>query len=124
MIERATVLIVDDEDAIRVLVSRVLEKAGYRVTLASNGLEALKLIDATPPDLVISDINMPELDGFTMVEGLRNRKETGDMPVIFITASEDRSLFIRSANLKARSFLNKPFTNGKLVEKVRQVLGR
>ncbi|MEE8410008.1 MAG: response regulator [Myxococcota bacterium] len=117
-------MIVDDDDAIRVLVSRVLERAGYRVKLACDGLEALKLIDATPPDLVISDINMPELDGFAMVEGLRNRAETEKMPVIFITASEDSSLFIRSANLKARSFLIKPFTNDKLVEKVRLALGR
>ena len=124
MSTQATVLVVDDEDAIRVLISRVLEKAGYRVTMANDGLEALKLIDIQPPDLVISDINMPELDGFTMVEGLRNRNETGKMPVIFITASEDRSLFVKSANLKARSFLTKPFSNDKLVEKVKQILGR
>ncbi len=124
MTDQATVLIVDDDNAIRVLISRVLERAGYRVTMACDGLEALKLIDVAPPDLVISDINMPELDGFTMVEGLRNRGETDKMPVIFITASEDRALFIQSANLKARSFLTKPFTNDKLVAKVRQVLGR
>ena len=124
MADAATVLVVDDEDAIRRLVSTVLTKAGYKVTQAADGLQALKAIDDAPPDLVISDINMPELDGLTMVEGLRNRAETSQMPIIFITASEDRSLFANSLNLKARSFLTKPFSNDKLVEKVKQILGR
>ena len=124
MAEAAKVLVVDDEDAIRRLVSTVLTRAGYKVTQAADGLQALKAIDDERPDLVISDINMPELDGLTMVEGLRNRKETSQMPIIFITASEDRSLFANSLNLKARSFLTKPFSNDKLVEKVKAILGR
>jgi len=62
----ASILVVDDDDAVQLLVRRVLEKAGHSVQTVGNGLEALKVIDAAPPDLVISDINMPELDGIAL----------------------------------------------------------
>ncbi len=124
MSSAAHILVVDDDDSIRLLVRRVLEKAGHRVAEAGTGLDALKLIDADSFDLVISDINMPELDGLSLVEGLRFNERTRAVPVIFITASEDPALFAKSVGLKARHFLNKPFSTEKLVEKVTQALGR
>ena len=117
------ILVVEDEESVRLLLQRVLEKAGYAVATAGNGLDALQSIDLAPPDLVICDINMPELDGLRMVEGLRNHPETQALPVIFLTASDSPGDLVKSIGLKARHYLSKPFVNEKLVEKVRGILG-
>jgi CheY-like chemotaxis protein len=116
------ILVVDDDDHIRLLVTKVLQSAGYQVREATNGLEALKMIDAAMPDLVISDIMMPELDGLGLATGLRHHPATATLPIIFITASDNPSHFTESIRLKARHFVNKPFTNDKLLAKVAQVL--
>lgn len=116
------ILVVDDNDSLRAGLQRVLEREGFVVETAFNGLDALQLIDLSPPDLVICDIKMPELDGLKLVEGLRNHPDTASLPVIFITASDNPGHLVESVELKARHFLAKPFTNEKLVEKVRGVL--
>jgi CheY-like chemotaxis protein len=117
------ILVVEDEESLRLLLQRVLEQAGFAVATADNGLTALQSIDLVPPDLVICDINMPELDGLQMVEGLRSHPETQSLPVIFLTASESPGDLVKSVGLKARHYLSKPFSNDKLVEKVRGILG-
>lgn len=117
------ILVVDDEETVRKLITMVLQSEGYAVDTASNGLEALKAIDTDPPALVIADIMMPELSGLELVEGLRHHPHTNALPIIFITASDDPKHFAQSVNLKARQFISKPFANDDLLAKVRRVVG-
>jgi len=118
-----SILVVEDDDSMRLLLSRILERAGYEVHGVDNGLAALKAVDAGHFHLVISDIMMPEVDGLTLVEGLRHHATTRNMPIIFVSASEDPVHFAESVSLKARHFISKPFNSDKLLKKVASVVG-
>jgi DNA-binding response OmpR family regulator len=103
------VLIVDDDPWILRMVSTLLEKRGYQIATASDGEEGLMRADALKPDLIITDVMMPKLDGWALVRALRSRPELALVPVIFLTAlggEEDR---IRGFRLGADDYLPKPF---------------
>jgi CheY-like chemotaxis protein len=103
------VLIVDDDPWILRLVSTLLEKRGYNIATASDGEEGLMRADQLKPDLIITDVMMPKLDGWALVRALRSRSELALVPVIFLTAlggEEDR---IRGFRLGADDYLPKPF---------------
>jgi CheY-like chemotaxis protein len=103
------VLIVDDDPWILRMVSAILEKKGYSVLTASDGEEGLLRADQSKPDLIICDVMMPRMDGWTMVKTLRSRRELALIPVIFLTAlggDEDR---IKGFRLGADDYLPKPF---------------
>lgn len=102
-------LIVEDDLDILKLLDATLTFRGYRVITARNGKEALEIVQAKRPDIVIADIMMPKLDGFGLVHRLRIAPETRDIPVVFITATyvapEDREFAL---NIGATRFLQKP----------------
>ena len=103
------VLIVDDDPWILRMVSTLLEKRGYAIATASDGEEGLMRADQLRPDLIITDVMMPKLDGWALVRALRSRAELALVPVIFLTAlggEEDR---IRGFRLGADDYLPKPF---------------
>jgi CheY-like chemotaxis protein len=103
------ILIVDDDPWILRMVSTLLEKKGYAIVTASDGEEGLIRADQVKPDLIISDVMMPKMDGWTMVKALRSRPELQIIPVIFLTAlggEEDR---IKGFRLGADDYLPKPF---------------
>ena len=103
------VLIVDDDPWILRMVSTLLEKRGYAIATASDGEEGLMRADQMKPDLIITDVMMPKLDGWQLVRALRSRQELALVPVIFLTAlggEEDR---IRGFRLGADDYLPKPF---------------
>src|SRR5262249_46334364 len=103
------ILVVDDDAWILRMVTTVLEKRGYEVEVARDGEEGLAQAQASPPDLIISDVMMPRLDGWALVKQLRSRPELALVPVIFLTAlgsDEDR---IRGFRLGADDYLAKPF---------------
>jgi CheY-like chemotaxis protein len=103
------VLIVDDDPWILRMVSTLLEKRGYAIATASDGEEGLMRADQLRPDLIITDVMMPKLDGWSLVRALRSRPELALVPVIFLTAlggEEDR---IRGFRLGADDYLPKPF---------------
>src|SRR5947209_5144793 len=103
------VLIVDDDPWILRMVSTLLEKRGYAIATASDGEEGLMRADQLRPDLIITDVMMPKLDGWALVRALRSRPELALVPVIFLTAlggEEDR---IRGFRLGADDYLPKPF---------------
>ncbi len=116
-----SILVVEDEELLRNTVTRYFKKQGYRVWSVSNGFEALLLLQYNKPHVVITDIKMPKLGGLTMAEGLRNRAETRDIPVILITAYREESYFKRAQEIGATYLLLKPFTLTELHEKVRSV---
>src|SRR5262245_44193991 len=83
---RGSVLVVDDEDQLRRLASAQLRRAGYEVTLAADGQEALARLAEATPDLVVSDVMMPVLDGLGLLQELRAQSATRGIPVILLTA--------------------------------------
>jgi DNA-binding response OmpR family regulator len=103
------ILVVDDDAWILRMVTTVLEKRGYEIVIARDGEEGLEKARAQPPDLVVTDIMMPRLDGWALVKQLRSTPELAFVPVIFLTAlgsDEDR---IRGFRLGADDYLPKPF---------------
>ena len=121
MVHKKQILIVDDEAAIVRLVRVKLETDGYAVLTASRGEEALRLLEADRPDLVILDLMMPEMDG---TETLRNIRSRSQVPVIMLTAlSSDREK-LKGLERGADDFITKPFNPDELVARVAAVLRR
>jgi two-component system, cell cycle sensor histidine kinase and response regulator CckA len=103
------ILVVEDDDAIRDLVERVLREAGYDTRAAPNGLEALGLLKADVPyDLLLTDLLMPEMPGDELVP--RARALQPDLKVLYLTAYSDRLFADRSALWEAEAFIDKPIT--------------
>src|SRR5690242_14838955 len=118
------VLIVDDDPWILRMVSTLLEKRGYAISTASDGEEGLMRADQLRPDLIITDVMMPKLDGWSLVRALRSRAELALVPVIFLTAlggEEDR---IKGFRLGADDYLPKPFRFEELDLRVANALRR
>jgi len=112
------ILLVEDEAAIRLNLTLMLKGEGYEVDSAENGREGIEHARKFNPDLIVSDVMMPELDGFGMLEALRADSHYADTPFIFLTALNDRTSMRRGMNLGADDFLNKPFTRDELIEAV------
>lgn len=115
------ILVVDDEPMVREVVVAYLEREGFRVDEASDGAAALQQIDASQPDLVVLDVMLPELDGFSVLTELRR---TGDIPVILLTARTDEPDRVLGLELGADDYVVKPFSPRELVARVRSVLRR
>lgn len=119
---RATVLVVDDSVAHAQMVAAHLERAGYRTRLAYGGPQALAIVEEQPPDLVILDVMMPEMDGFKVCERLKTNDNTWFIPIILLTALNDQRDRIRGIESGADDFLSKPFNREELLARVRSLL--
>jgi two-component system chemotaxis response regulator CheY len=118
-----TVLIVDDSPSVREQVADVLGGAGYRVVEAEDGLDALTKLANTPEvELVISDINMPQLNGLEMLERIRSEGRHTDVPVIMLTTEGQPALITRAKKSGAKAWIVKPFKPALLVAAVRKFL--
>jgi DNA-binding response OmpR family regulator len=115
------VLVVDDDDDIRVLVRTLLERSGATVRDAPNGREGLREFHAWRPDLVVLDVNMPELDGWTVLERIR---DMSDVPVIMLTARGDELERVRGLQSGADDYIVKPFGKQELVARIQALLRR
>jgi two-component system KDP operon response regulator KdpE len=120
MIEPA-VLVVDDEKTIRDFVQKNLEVRGFRVIVASHGVEALKIFNSQNIDLVILDIMMPQMDGLETTSRIR---EVSTVPIIILTALGEESDKVQAFDLGADDYLTKPFGVGELLARVKAVLRR
>lgn len=112
------ILIVDDDAQLRSTIQMVLKLKGYEVMDADNGASALKLARAALPDLVISDINMPQADGFTALSDLRKDPATAAIPLILMTGESDAAGMRKGMELGADDFLAKPFAMNALLKAV------
>ncbi|MCC2635855.1 MAG: protein kinase, partial [Ramlibacter sp.] len=110
-----TILIVEDDDAIRNNVARILRLEGYDVSVATNGIEGLERAQAVRPDVVLSDINMPGMDGFALVQALRADPSFATTVVMLLTALDDRASMRRGMGTGADDYLAKPFTRVELL---------
>jgi CheY-like chemotaxis protein/phosphoribosyl 1,2-cyclic phosphodiesterase len=117
--ESLLVLIVDDDEDLRILATKALVRAGHRVLEAGNVPDGLFLIESRQPDLLLLDLNMPPPDGFELLRMLRSRDETRTLPVIVLTAMGDEESARKSFELGATDFLSKPFTAPQLDARVR-----
>lgn len=120
----ATILLIDDEESIRRIVAGALRKAGYEVITAINGNEALQRVAEAIPDLVISDIMMPDMDGLTLLNRLRSDPATRGIPLILVTAQASTSSVVAGLNLGADDYLVKPFVMTELLARVRSKIER
>jgi len=104
-----TILIVDDEPANLQILNSCLANDGLRVIFATSGEMAIERLDALEPDLIILDVYMPEMDGFETYKQIRKKKNLRDIPVIFISVSDDPKNVLKALDMKAVDYITKPF---------------
>lgn len=119
-----TILVADDDEGTRLSINDYLELAGYSVIVAKDGLEALRLVDEKQPHLIITDITMPQLDGYKLIQSVRENPAFRLLPVIFLTERTQVQERIRGYRLGCDVYLPKPFELGELEAIVRNLLER
>jgi len=117
-----SVLVVEDDAAIRANLSRLLRLEGFEVTVAADGSEALLVARSLRPDVMITDVNMPGLDGFALVETLRADPALAATMVLMLTALDDRASMRRGMKSGADDYLGKPFTRDEVLEAIASLL--
>ncbi|MCU0621207.1 MAG: Flp pilus assembly complex ATPase component TadA [Gemmatimonadales bacterium] len=122
--EGRCVLLVEDEDQLRRVMRDLLEREGYRVAEARDGAQALDEVDRHAPDLIMLDLNLPGLDGYGVLQRLRSRPSTSEIPVIVLTAKGDEDNEVRVFQLGADDFLTKPFRARALSARLEAVMAR
>ncbi|BCM25199.1 EAL domain-containing response regulator [Methyloradius palustris] len=118
----ATILIVDDEPQNCKLLSAMLKPEGYLTICANSGLQALSLIASNPPDLILLDIMMPEMDGYQMTAILKADPSTANIPIIMVTALSDQSACLAGLKAGAEEFLSKPIDRTEMWLRIRNLL--
>jgi len=121
---RKKVLLVDDEDQLRRVMKDLLERDGYIVAEARDGVQALDQVDRFGPDVIVLDLNLPGLDGYGVLSHLRSRPATANVPVVVLTAKGDEDNEVRVFELGADDFLTKPFRARALSARLDVVLNR
>ncbi len=120
----ARILAVDDSPTIRGLVSSVLRKAGFEVYLAGDGVEGVGSLSDADPELIITDINMPKMDGFGLIEAVRATGEYSSVPILVLTTESSPDLKARARSAGATGWIVKPFDDQNFVAIINRVLGR
>ncbi len=118
------IVVMDDDASTRVLVSAVLRKEGYDVLTAADGAQGLALIREYKPDVVVSDVQMPHLDGFGVLEAVRGNEEISTTPVILLTSLQDRAHMRQGMTTGADDYLTKPFAPQELRDAVNTQLSK
>jgi CheY-like chemotaxis protein len=116
------IMIVEDEQDVVVILGKILKKKGYEVITACDGLECIKKVETEPPDLILLDNIMPNMDGLAVLAKLKASKETQDIPVIMVTAVADQEHITGAQKGGAVEYVVKPFDYMVLLEKITQVL--
>jgi len=121
--KKRTVLVVEDDASTRELIVKALSRK-YDVVAAADGLEASEKLGAiAPPDLIVCDVMMPKIDGFSFIKHLRHDATFAHVPVIFLTAKAQPSAVVQGIQLGAKHFVTKPFSPVDLLQKVDKILG-
>ncbi len=117
------ILAIDDMKTLRDLLGKVLRSSGYEVVEAVDGVDGLDKFSAHKPDLVISDLNMPNMDGIGFVSGARQRPEGKSVPILILTTETNDTLKQRAKEAGATGWLTKPFNPQRLTKLVDQLTG-
>src|SRR4030042_3393469 len=119
--KKPSVLVVDDDIRMLRMMKRMLELEAFQVLIANNGDIALKAFEKETPDLVLLDIMMPDMDGYTVCQRIR---ELPQVPIIMVTAKGDDKEKVEGLNIGADDYVTKPFSASELAARVRAVLRR
>lgn len=118
------ILIVDDSKTIRNLVAFIMKKEGFKVTMAEDGMDGLeKLYSADRIDLIVSDINMPRMDGFTFIKTVREQEAYRDVPIVVLSTEGKEKDIQQGLQLGANLYMVKPAQPDKMVKNIRMLLG-
>ncbi len=115
---RKTVLVVEDKASLTQMLQFLFLSKGLKVQIAYNGREALEKVGAEPPNLILLDIMMPQMDGFEVLERLKAEASTRSIPVIMLTARKSREDMKKALDLGAVEYITKPFKAVEVVDKV------
>ena len=118
-----TIMTVDDSASMRQMVRLALAGAGYEVVEAGNGAEALDKARAAPPAMVVTDLNMPVMDGLALIKNLRALADFRGVPIVFLTTESEESKKREAKDAGATGWLTKPFKQEQLLAVVKKVLG-
>ena len=122
-VRQPRILVAEDDRVLQDLVAELLVEAGYDVTTASDGDEALKIVREQSPDLVLLDVMMPRMDGFEMLRRLKADPETADVRVVMLTARSLDQDILQGERFGAELYITKPFAPLELSSLVEKVLG-
>ncbi len=114
-----TILIVEDNQAERSRLEKLLSDAGYLVSSAENGTQALAAVQRKRPDAIFMDVNMPEMDGFAATRALRNDAGTKDIPVVLVTSKDQKADKAWGQMLGAKGYITKPYTDEQVLSQAR-----
>lgn len=117
------ILAIDDSPTMRGLVASALEPAGFEIHLAEDGRAGLERLDTADPHLVITDINMPRLDGFGVIEGVRASATHASVPILVLSTESGGDLKDRARRAGATGWIVKPFDDTRLIDTIHRVLG-
>ncbi len=117
------ILAIDDSLTIRELLTQTLKSAGFQITTANDGVEGLETFASDRYDAVITDVNMPNLDGFGVIEGIRGGKVNRRVPILVLTTESGAALKERARTAGATGWLVKPFDDEGLLNVLRRVTG-
>lgn len=116
------VLVVDDEEMTRKLLRLMLERDGFVIVEAEDGLEALEIIKHEMPDIIIMDVMMPNMDGFSACQALRSKPETAEIPIILLSARAQAEAIRAGLSAGANRYMTKPISKPELVQTIRDLL--
>lgn len=120
----ATILTVDDSASVRMAMRIALAGAGYSVAEACDGADALAKARATRFDMIVTDLNMPRMDGLTMIREMRKLPNQAGVPIVFVTTESDAGIKAEAKAAGATGWLVKPFQADQIVRVAKKVLGR
>lgn len=117
------ILAIDDSPTMRGLVAAALEPSGFELHLAEDGAKGLDILSEADPHLVITDINMPRLDGFGVIEAVRASRIYASVPILVLTTESGNDLKDRARRAGATGWIVKPFDDTRLIQTINRVLG-
>ena len=117
------ILAIDDSPTMRGLVASALGTGGFQIHLAEDGIDGLERLSEADPHLVITDINMPRMDGFGVIEGVRASPSHASIPILVLTTESGRDLKDRARAAGATGWIVKPFDDARLIDTINRVLG-
>lgn len=116
------ILVVDDSSVVRMSLDMLLKENGFQVTTANDGALGVDAAKADTFDLIITDINMPNMNGFDLIKNVRDMEDNKFMPILVLTTESDSELLKKGKNYGATGWIVKPFTNEALLNTVNKVL--
>lgn len=115
------VLAIDDSKTIREMLRHTLSQGGFEVHVADDGVDGLEKLECVGPDVVITDINMPRLDGFGVIEKIRSQTAYSALPILVLTTESAQDLKERAKNSGATGWVVKPFDDDKLIHAIKRI---